>query len=327
MKKQLALVVAGILIFTSCQKSVISEEEAVVSTQAVSGQRKCASYEVLQEQLAADPGLRQKMDEIEAFTQRFIKNKESARLLANGIIEIPVVFNVLYKTAAQNVNDEQLNSQINVLNADYSGTNSDISNTPDLFKRLTAGDIRIVFVRDQIIVRKKTNKTQWSTNDAMKKSKQGGIDPTDPATKLNIWVCNLGGGILGYAQFPGGKAATDGVVLDDNATGSTGTATAPFGLGRTATHEVGHWLNLRHIWGDATCGNDYVEDTPLHNTANYGCPVYPHYSTCKNTPVEMTMNYMDYTDDACMYMFTGGQRSRILATFGSGGGRNSFAQP
>mgnify|MGYP000102810017 CR=1 FL=1 len=83
--------------------------------------------------------------------------------------------------------------------------------------------------------------------------------------------------------------------------------------------EVGHWLNLRHIWGDATCGSDLVTDTPTHNTANYGCPAAGHRSTCTGTPIEMTMNYMDYTDDACMYMFSAGQKSRMLATFASGG--------
>ena len=144
---------------------------------------------------------------------------------------------------------------------------------------------------------------------------------------MNMWVCNLAGGYLGYAQFPGGSSATDGVVIDDNAFGTTGSATVPFDKGRTATHEVGHWMNLRHIWGDATCGNDQVEDTPLHNTYNFGCPAAGHTSACTGNPVEMTMNYMDYTDDACMYMFSGGQRTRMLAVFASGGPRNSFAQP
>ncbi|TBR18749.1 MAG: zinc metalloprotease, partial [Chitinophagaceae bacterium] len=153
------------------------------------------------------------------------------------------------------------------------------------------------------------------------------INPTSPSTKLNIWVCNLGGGILGYAQFPGGNPATDGIVLDDNATGNVGTAAAPFNKGRTATHEVGHYLNLRHIWGDTNCGNDFVGDTPLHNTYNFGCPSYPHYSTCSGTPIEMTMNYMDYTDDACMYMFSAGQKTRMQAVFVVGGPRNSLAQP
>ena len=88
---------------------------------------------------------------------------------------------------------------------------------------------------------------------------------------------------------------------------------SPYNKGRTATHEIGHWLNLRHIWGDATCGNDQVSDTPTHNGYNGGCPAYPHYSTCSGSPVEMTMNYMDYTDDACMYMFSTGQAARMQA--------------
>ena len=80
-------------------------------------------------------------------------------------------------------------------------------------------------------------------------------------------------------------------------------------------------MNLRHIWGDASCGNDLVWDTPQHNTSNGGCPSYPHRSTCAGTPVEMTMNYMDYTYDRCMYMFTNGQRDRIKAVFATGGPR------
>jgi hypothetical protein len=211
-----------------------------------------------------------------------------------------------------------------VLNEDYKGTNPD-HNLTSTYNSVKAGDIGVRFVLDQV-KRRSTTKSSWNTNDAMKKTAQG-MAPTSPATKLNIWVCNLSGGILGYAQFPGGNSATDGVVLDDNATGTTGTAAAPFDKGRTATHEVGHWLNLRHIWGDATCGNDGVGDTPLHNAANFGCPPAGHRSTCTGTPIEMTMNYMDYTDDACMYMFSKGQRTRMLATFVSGGPRNSFAQP
>jgi hypothetical protein len=290
------------------------------------GQRNCFAAEMLQQQIAADPARQQRMDEIEAFTQRFLTDPNAARLLPDGTIEIPVVFNVLYKTAAQNVSLAQLQSQIDVLNADYGATNADYNSTPALFQPVRSGNTGITFVLDQVI-RKSTTKSSWSANDAMKKTSTGGIAPTSPTTKMNFWVCNLGQGLLGYAQFPGGPSATDGVVCDDNATGRTGTAAAPFGLGRTATHEVGHWLNLRHIWGDATCGNDLVGDTPLHNTSNGGCPTYPHLSTCAGTPVEMTMNYMDYTYDACMYMFSAGQKTRMLATFAVGGPRNSFAQP
>jgi hypothetical protein len=327
MKKTFVLLAGGFLLFAGCNKSANEKENATAVTEEetfVATQRQCSSYEVLQEQLRADPDLQRRMDRIEEFTSKVMENPGAYRLLADGTIEIPVVFNVLYRTSAQNVSQTQLQSQIDVLNEDFAGTNAD-HNLTSTYNTVKAGNIGVTFVLDQV-KRRSTTKSSWGTNDAMKKSAQG-IAPTSPTTKLNIWVCNLGGGILGYAQFPGGNPATDGVVLDDNATGRTGTAAAPFNKGRTATHEVGHWLNLRHIWGDATCGNDQVGDTPLHNTANYGCPAAGHKSTCSGQPVEMTMNYMDYTDDACMYMFSVGQSTRMLATFVSGGPRNSFAQP
>lgn len=325
MKKTLVLIAGCFFLAVSCNKSTNSEETMVDEASAT--ERKCASNEVLEEQLNADPSLRQRMESIEEFTKRVIANPSQFRLNGN-IIEIPVVVNVLYKTNAQNVSLAQIQSQIDVLNKDFSATNSDY-NTPNSYQGVRSGDIGVRFVIDDVntdIIRKKTNKQSWQLNDGMKKESQGGINPTSPTTKLNIWVCNLASGYLGYAQFPGGNAATDGVVIDDNGFGTTGSATAPFNKGRTATHEVGHWMNLRHIWGDATCGNDQVGDTPLHNTANYGCPSSTHKSTCTGTPLEMTMNYMDYTDDACMYMFSAGQKSRMLAVFAAGGPRNSFAQ-
>ena len=329
MKKTFFYLLASVVVTTSCQKSSLTEmpvsgNENISNTEA-SLSRKCASYEVLQQQLAKDPGLASRMQAIEDFTTRFEKNPSMNRLV-NGVIEIPVVVNVLYKTAAQNISDAQIASQIAVLNADFAATNSDISLTPSTFTSVLAGNSNVRFVLSKVN-RKATTKTSWSTNDAVKKTTQGGLNPTTPTTTLNIWCCNMGNGILGYAQFPGGSSATDGVVMDDNAFGSTGTVTAPYNKGRTATHEVGHWLNLRHIWGDATCGNDLVGDTPLHNTANYGCPVSGHRSTCTGTPIEMTMNYMDYTNDACMYMFSAGQKTRMQAVFAVGGARNSFAQP
>jgi hypothetical protein len=157
----------------------------------------------------------------------------------------------------------------------------------------------------------------------MKRAANGGSDAWDATKYLNVWVCNMSGGILGYAQFPGGAASTDGVVLQFNTVGSRTVpgSGAPYNLGRTATHEVGHWLNLRHIWGDATCGSDLVSDTPIHRTSNAGCPAYPKTNTCTGGGTEMTMNYMDYTDDACMYMFSAGQKARAQALFATGGFR------
>ena len=319
MKKITLLSFAVAMIMASCQKNNLTDDE---NTSPIL-HRNCASQEVLEAQIKADPELEQRMSNFEKIIENNIKNNASARLV-NGVIEIPVVVNVLYKSTAQNISTTQIQSQIDVLNEDFNATNADSYKVPSNFQNVKA-NVGIRFVLDKV-VRKKTSKSSWSTNDAMKKSSSGGISATTPTTKLNIWVCNLSGGVLGYAQFPGGASSTDGVVILSTAFGIVGTAAAPFNKGRTATHEVGHWLNLRHIWGDATCGSDLVSDTPTHNTANYGCPAASHKSTCSGTPLEMWMNFMDYTDDACMYMFSNGQKSRVLATFASGGPRASFAQ-
>ena len=293
--------------FISCNDENTVNEQVELSAAA---SRSCYSMERLEEQLASDPALALRMQEIEEFTQRALKNPEQFRVLSDGTLEVPVHVNVLYRTSAENISNAQIQSQIDVLNEDFGAYNSDYSQIPSIFQGVASGDIKIRFV--------------WTTNDDMKKSSRGGINPTNCSTTLNMWVCNLGSSLLGYAQFPGGNCATDGVVMNYTAFGRIGTAQAPFGLGRTATHEVGHYFNLRHIWGDATCGNDFVADTPLHNTSNGGCPTFPHYSTCSGAPVEMTMNYMDYTYDSCMYMFTAGQAARMQATYAVGGPRASL---
>ena len=293
--------------------------------------RACGTMEVLATQLAADPAQAQRMAAIEAHAQRLMANPAAQRTAAGTVI-IPVVVHVLYNTAAQNISDAQVQSQIAVLNEDYRKLNADASKTPAQFAGLVA-DVNVQFVlakRDPAglattgIIHKSTKTASWSTNDAVKNSKRGGDNAWDATKYLNLWACNLGQGLLGYAQFPGGAAATDGVVILYSAFGSrakyaAGTYTTTYDLGRTATHEVGHWLNLRHIWGDATCGNDQVADTPTQQTSNFGCPAFPHV-TCSNAG-DMSMNYMDYTDDQCMYMFSTGQSSRMNALFATGGAR------
>jgi len=329
MKKFLILLISGATLFASCSKTDLSNPTAAENedeTTLITG-RNCASQDVLAEQLKADPDLKRRMDEVESFTKRFATNRALQRLVLDTMF-IPVVVNVLFKTAIENISLGQIQSQINVLNEDFESTNADVSKIPSIFTGVKAADTKIRFVLETI-VRKSTNKKSWSTNDAMKKSNLGGINPTSPTTKLNMWACTIGGGILGYAQFPGGSAATDGVVILNSAFGSrskfpSGFYINTYDLGRTATHEVGHWLNLRHIWGDATCGNDFVDDTPLHTSPNYNCPAANIKSTCTGTPIMMTMNYMDYTADACMYMFSASQKLRMQATYAVGGPRASF---
>jgi len=312
--KKIILSVVSLLMILSCSSDDSSATKGDVAPVAHRG---CASHDVLERQLRDDPKLAERMANFEIEAEKFIQQGK----IVNGVLEIPVVFNVLYRTSAENISQAQLQSQIDVLNKDFAGTNTDYDSSNPY--NSVRGALNVKFVLDAIY-RKSTTKTTWGTSDAMKKTSTGGIAPTSPTTKLNYWVCTIGGGILGYAQFPGGASATDGVVIDSKYTGTTGTATYPFNLGRTATHEVGHWMNLRHIWGDATCGNDLVSDTPTHNAANSGVPAVGHRSTCSGTPLEMYMNYMDYTDDRGMYMFSSGQASRMAAVFATTGPRASF---
>jgi PKD repeat protein len=282
------------------------------------GQRNCGSHEYMIQQMQKNPVFAENINKIEAFTQQYLK---SPRLKAGTVITIPVHVIVVYANTAQNISDAQIQSQISVLNLDYRKLNSDWPGTPAEFIDRVA-DVQIEFVL-QGIERHSNSKSQWGLNDLVKST----YPPYLPTTHLNFWVCNIGGGYLGYAQFPGGASATDGVVISPQYFGSknysNGTfyLSSPFDLGRTATHEVGHWLNLRHIWGDGTCATDYVDDTPTAQQANYGCPTHPHLTCGSN---DMFMNYMDYVDDGCMFMFTIGQTARAQAIFATGGPRASF---
>ena len=315
------------LFFTACQKDSslnqanIGTEDQLTEWSSLT--RHCASHEHNEALMAENPQFKENQRQIEDFTTRFVANYEK-NSSGRTVVTIPVIVHVVYKTAAENISQAQVQSQIDILNADFRKLNSDVSSTPAIFAGLTA-DCEINFVLEQTI-RKATTKKSFSSNNGVKNASTGGSTAVSPSTKLNIWVCTLGNSLLGYAQFPGGASATDGVVCLNKAFGNTGTAVAPYGKGRTATHEVGHWFNLRHIWGDATCGNDQVSDTPVHNTSNGGCPASGHLSTCTGTPVEMTMNYMDYTYDACMYMFTSGQKARMQATVAPGGSRSAYVQ-
>lgn len=237
---------------------------------------------------------------------------------------IQVVVHVLYASDAENISDAQVKSQISALNRDFRARNTDKKKTPVVWRGLVR-DPGIEFVlatRDPQgkptngITRTKTTKASFAADDSMKSTARGGRDAWRADQYLNLWVCVLKDGLLGYAQFPGGPVKTDGVVILNTAFGTTGIAARPFNRGRTATHEVGHWLNLRHIWGDTEhCeGTDFVDDTPNAEHPNFGSPKFPHIS-CQNGPNgDMFMNYMDYVDDAAMVMFTAQQVARMHAT-------------
>lgn len=294
----------------------------VVGVQMSAQTRTCHTMGNLDRLLQLHPEIEESMDDVENFTRDFV---HTPHLRGAETVTIPVVVNVVYKTNAQNISDAQILSQLQVLNDDFRRLNADADDTWS-----EAIDANIEFCLATVdpdgnptsgIRRKKTNKPSFSANDAMKTNGQG-LAPWDPNSYMNIWVCNLGSGLLGYAQFPGGPIDTDGIVIDYAYFGTIGTATAPFDLGRTATHEVGHYLNLRHIWGDGPCSaDDFVSDTPSSDGPNYGCAL--GHVSCGST--DMVQNYMDYSDDACMNLFTAGQSLRMDALFAPGGVREGLA--
>jgi len=287
---------------------------------------KCATMQILEKRITKDPSIKLRMEQSEIKTQKWISTNSNAK---GGIqpVTIPVVVHVLWNDPIENISAAQIQSQIDILNEDFRLLNSDSLDSSHPFWQLTA-DTEIEFClasRDPNgnattgIIRTYTDSTAFVEMDSPKYTVTGGSDSWDPTQYLNLWVCHLndGLGLLGYAAFPADLATDpdlDGVVISYTAFGYIGTATAPNDLGRTGTHEVGHWLNLRHIWGDDTCGDDFVADTEIAEAANYGCPTFPHNanSTCgSGVDGEMYMNYMDYVDDACMNMFTYDQGIRM----------------
>jgi Pregnancy-associated plasma protein-A/Secretion system C-terminal sorting domain len=290
--------------------------------------RTCYTMDNLATQIAAHPEVQTRMQAIE---------NETEQIIASGILDkknrqvvtLPVVVHVLHNGEAigtgANISNAQILSQIEALNEDYRKRNSDSLPTNHPFYSQTA-DVAIEFC----LANKDTNGNgssgilRWNigANSVSNTDMEDYVKPQtiwNSKKYLNIWVCNITASqsILGYAQFPGGLTNTDGVVILTTAFGYQGNVTAPYDNGRTCVHEVGHWLNLRHIWGDSYCGNDNVADTRPAQEANYGCPTFPHNAnacTGSNSNGEMYMNYMDYVNDACMVMFTQGQRTRMLST-------------
>ena len=282
----------------------------------------CSFAEHQQELLRNHPALLQKRVLQEQGYQQYLL---AAKKQGRALITIPVVVHIVHDGDAvgadENISDAQVYSQMAALNEDYRKLNADTSSIPSVFKPLAA-DFEIEFclaVRDPDgnpttgIERINGGRSSW-TNATADEFKPSTI--WEPGQYINVWVMRLGGtssGTLGYAQFPGMPDSTDGIVVDYKAFGTTGDLLPAHAEGKTLTHEIGHWMGLMHTWGDdngACSDDDLVADTPLQGAENYGCPAFPHVS-CGNGPNgDMFMNYMDYVDDDCSYMFTVGQKAR-----------------
>ncbi|MDE0978624.1 MAG: M43 family zinc metalloprotease [Flavobacteriales bacterium] len=318
------------LIFGFCLVVSVCNAQGVAPTVTQSNtaptHRTCASHDKYVEMMGGTK-FSEMRTRIEQQTQRWESQSDEQRSnQVNTVVTIPVVFHVLYANGTQNISDAQIMSQLQILNDDFRRLNNDADNT---WSQAADSEVEFCLATNDPqgsptdgILRVSTSVSSFGTSDNVKFSNSGGSDAWPAGSYLNFWVCNVGGGILGYAQFPGGSASTDGVVCDYRYVGNVGTATAPFDMGRTATHEVGHWLNLYHIWGDGNCNqDDQVADTPNSDAANFGCAT--GHQSCSST--DMVQNYMDYSDDACMNLFTSGQKSRMQALVAPGGFRASLA--
>lgn len=240
-------------------------------------------------------------------------------------VTIPVVVHVIYNRDEENIPDAQIFSQINAINRDYRRRNTDSAKTPDAWKSIAA-DIGFEFClasKDPDgntttgITRTRANRI-FTDLESVKYYRTGGYDGWTPQKYLNIWVANIGTSLYGFSPYPtqlANNPKSDGIVVNFKAFGISQNNFANLNFGRTAVHEIGHWFNLIHIWGDASnCATDFIDDTPPEKAPAYGCSVFPKYDDCSFTGNgTMFMNYMDYGDDTCMNLFTKGQKDRMLA--------------
>ena len=315
----------------------------LLSVIGYSQKKRCGTDEVNFTRLQNNPSLIQKRKQQESDFQKSILNNSKKRLS----LTIPVVVHVIYNTELENISDDQILSQIDALNLDYNKLNSDTLKSNHAFYPL-AGNVGVKFQLAQKdpngnpttgVTRTKTSKTNWGDddiyNDKMKFTSTGGIENWDPKRYLNIYTVRFADSVqlLGYAYFPEDLTSfpeTDGVVIDFRCFGTNGTSGLEgfdaYKLGRTVTHEVGHWLGLIHIWGDKVfetdkaCGDDQVSDTPPAEGDNSGNPTFPHRPNNKcgsDANGEMYMNYMDYVHDKSMVMFSKGQVNRMTSYINS----------
>ncbi|MGN7820695.1 M43 family zinc metalloprotease [Chitinophaga sp. 22536] len=297
---------------------------------AAIGQRQCGTAVALQQRVHEHPSLQQVIDNNEKKMQ-LLQQRRMMRVQTEAVpqnVTIPVVVHIVLDNPDL-VTDAQVMSQIAVLNQDYNATNPDVSQVPPVWQPII-GNSRINFCLAQRtpgdepttgIVRVKTAAGQsfsisGGAPDA-KYDQTGGSDAWDTQKYLNIWVTRLSGNYLGVAAPPGNGYPAEqlGVVVLYTAFGTTGSVGRIYNLGRTTTHEIGHFFGLKHIWGDdgGTCSvDDGIADTPLQGDNTYGCPSFPKTDNCSPSfPGIMFMNYMDYSDDACMHLFTAGQTGRM----------------
>jgi hypothetical protein len=313
MKKAVSVTIILLIFGLGCRKNDSTPQQFNDTLMHGEDQRTCASAEMLADEIKNDPARSVYLETLEKKIQDYSELPAGTKR-QSGKLYVPVVIHVVL-TDPSLITDSAIFYQQQILNQDFNKNNSELASPSVYLAGYTLSSVANCQIEFYVtnIVRVATTIAEFPAHsESMKSSATGGSDPVDPANKLNIWVCNTPGG-LSWAKFPGGNVLTDGIV-NDYAYFGPSTPAYPNHKGRTATHEVGHWLNLRHIWGDANCGNDQVSDTPIQPAPNYYCPVQGLKSTCRNKPLMMWMNFMDYSYGTCRYMFTTGQKQRMDAT-------------
>lgn len=291
-------------------------------------QDRCGTMDLLQKRFTKQPALKIMFDQRELRLQQVIRERalSGKTLKTNAEVTIPVVFHIVLSRQSM-VTDAQIMAQLDTINKDYAGRNAGAEKVPSHFKSLF-GQSGIQFCLAQRtpqdapstgIVRYSTTRASFDyTTNEVKHAESGGADAWDTDKYLNIWICDLSGGTLGYATFPDDGVKDEQGVAVDYASLPGGSASG-FNQGKTLTHEIGHYFNLFHIWGDdngACSGSDLVDDTPNQSDRTTTCQTGIVTDRCtQSAPGIMYQNYMDYTPDACLYMFTKMQVARMEAAF------------
>jgi hypothetical protein len=293
--------------------------------------RKYATQEVMQRLLKENARQFADSRAIEQKNEEFKQKGNVQKII------IPIAFHFLYSPGSDEYYEKEVLAQLAALNRDF-GANPVINvkgqkpgawEKEGFSKKFADSEIQFCLAEDE---NKKQGVTWtaskvklWNIDDAIKSRKANGVDPWDTELYLNVWIGHLANGISGYAQMPGGSRVTDGIVIDFNFFGTVKYAQAPYTQGKTLTHLIGSYLGLHELWNESKpCSDDYVSDTPIHNSPNFGAANYKHVSLCDEYPVEMTMNFMDNTDDYDQFMFTAGQKSRMQATLSKDGFRSKL---
>lgn len=303
------------------------------------GHEKCKTSEIRQQNFLANPELVQQRADAEVKMQKWIAEEYPAYAVQKDVVTLPVVVHVLWNTQEQNISEAQILSQIEILNEDFRKLNLNAANTPFAFQGIAA-DVELEFCQASIdpfgnptngITRRQITQEFIGDTEDWYATSTGGQDPWDNSKYINVWICEIDDeGTLGFATPPGTAvpAASDGMVIAPEFYGNIGTAAQSFPNdgGRTTTHEMGHYLNLEHVWGpeNGGCGeDDFVADTPSQFESNFDCPNFPVTDDCTTDGDGVQfVNFMDYVDDECMTMFSEGQKARMLAALN--GPRASF---